>query len=91
MREFRKVSNKYCSSIENRLDGGESDLREVDKKRVLVVNSRANKGMIYCSHGGCGNRFADSSKAPELVLTLRGCMMHIHYMPRTRLYLYSLL
>ncbi len=68
MREFRKVSNKSGSSIENRLDGGESDLRKADKKRVLVVNSRANKGMINCSHGGCENRFADSSLAPDLVV-----------------------
>ena len=58
MREFRKASNKSGSSIENRLDGGELDLREVDKKRVAVVNSTENKGMDYCSHGECGNRFA---------------------------------
>jgi len=62
------VSNKSGSSIENRLDGGESDLMEADKKRVAVVNSRANKGMDNCSHGSCGNRFADRSKALELVV-----------------------
>jgi len=36
---------------------------EADKKRVAIVNSRANKGMVYCSDGGCGSRFAESSKA----------------------------
>jgi len=68
VRDFRKTSKKSGSSIENRLDVGESDLREADKKRVAVVNSRANKALNYCSHGGCGNRFADSSKAPELIV-----------------------
>jgi len=33
VREFRKASNKSGSSIENRLDGEESDLREADKNR----------------------------------------------------------
>ena len=45
VREFRKVSNKSGSSIENRLDREELNLREADKKRVAVVNSRADKGM----------------------------------------------
>ena len=45
VREFRKASNKSGSSIENRLNEGESDLREANKKRVAVVYSRANKGM----------------------------------------------
>ena len=49
MRDFRKTSNKSGGSIENRPDGVESDLREADKKRVSVVNSRANKGMDKCS------------------------------------------
>jgi len=42
--------------------GEESDLREANKKKVAVVNSGEDKGMDYCSHGGCGNRFTDSSK-----------------------------
>ena len=67
MRKLRKASSKSGSSIENRLDGGESDLKEADKKRVAVVNSRADKGLDYCSHGGCGNRITDSSKASEMV------------------------
>jgi len=57
LREIWKASNKSGSSIENRLDGGESNLREANKKRVAVVNSKADKGMAYCSHGGCRNRF----------------------------------
>jgi len=38
VREFRKPSNKSGNSIDNRLDGGESDLQEADTKRVAVVN-----------------------------------------------------
>ena len=68
MREFRKASNKSGSSIENRLDGGTSNFREAKKKRAAVVNSEADKSMGYYSHGGCRNRFMDSSKAPELVV-----------------------
>jgi len=48
--------------------GKESNFRETDKKRVAIVNSGADKGMDYCSRGGCGNRFKDSSKAQELVV-----------------------
>jgi len=62
------VNNKSGSSIENRLDGRTSNFREANKKRVAVVNSGADKSMNYCSHGGCGNRFTYSSKAPELVV-----------------------
>jgi len=39
-----------------------------DKKKTAVINSRANRGMDHCSHGGCGNRFAYGSKVPELVV-----------------------
>ena len=53
VRKCRKVINKSGSNIENRLYGEESNLREADKKRVAVVNSRANKGMGNCSIGGC--------------------------------------
>jgi len=60
VREFRKTSNKSGSSIEN-MHGGESDLRETDKKRVAVVNSRTNQGRDNCSHGCCGYRFANIS------------------------------
>lgn len=60
MREFRKVSNKYGSSIENRLDGEELDLREGIKKRIAIVNSKTNKGMDYFSHGGRGHSFTKS-------------------------------
>jgi len=63
--EIRKARNNSGSSIESRLDGGESDLKEADKKRVAVVNSKANKGMDYCSHGRCGNRFAGLSKVAK--------------------------
>ena len=66
---FRKESNKSGSSIENRLAGGASNFRETNMKRVAVVNSGGDKSMDYnCSHGGCGNRFTDSSKGPELVV-----------------------
>jgi len=68
VREFRKTSNKSGSSIENRLVGGALNFREANKKRVAVVNSGADKSMDYYSHGGHGNRFTDSSKAPELVV-----------------------
>ena len=68
MTEFRKASNKSGGRIENRLDGGESNLMETDKKRVAVVKSIADKGMGYCSHGGCGNRFKDSSRSPKLAV-----------------------
>ena len=40
MREFRQASNKSAGSIDHRLDVGESDLREADKKRIAIVNSR---------------------------------------------------
>ena len=56
------------AAIEKLNGWGESNHREADKKRVAVVNTRADKGMDYCNHGGCGNRFTDSSKAPELVV-----------------------
>ena len=65
VREFSKASIKSGSSIENK---GASNFMETNKKRVAVVNSGADKSMGYCSHGGCRNRFTDSSKAPELVV-----------------------
>ena len=68
MKEFNKTRDKSGSSIKNRLDGGDSDLRAADRKRVAIVNSRANKEMDYCSHSECVNRFADSSKAKILVV-----------------------
>jgi len=49
VREFRKESNKFGSSIENRQDWRESDIREADKKRVAVIRSRADKDMYYNS------------------------------------------
>ena len=54
--------------IENRLDGGVLNFREANQKRVAVINSGADKSIDYCSHGGFGNRFTDSSKMPELVV-----------------------
>ena|SRR6218665_708955 len=63
-----KARNKSFSSNENRLDGRESDLNEDDKQRVSVVNFRANSDMDYCSHTGCGKRFANNCKAPYLVV-----------------------
>ena len=66
MREFRKASsNKSGSSVEDRPDGEESGLREVNEKRIAIVNSRTNKGIDYFSHGGRGHRFKNGSKAPE--------------------------
>ena len=44
-----KESNKFGSSIENRQDWRESDIREADKKRVAVIRSRADKDMYYNS------------------------------------------
>jgi len=49
VREFRKASNKSGSSIKNRLDGGASNFREPNKKRVAVVNSGADKSVDYFS------------------------------------------
>ena len=67
-REFRNASNKSSVSIEYILDGGESELREANKKRVAKVISRTNKGMGYFIRGGCGHRFTNGSEAPELIV-----------------------
>jgi len=66
--EFRKASNKSGGRIENRLDGGESNLRKANKKRIAIVKPRKNKSMDYFSQGRCGHRVTNGSKAPKLIV-----------------------
>ena len=73
--DFRKAINTSGSSIEIKLDGGESGLMEADKKRVAIVNSGVNKtkhrhNLLQLCNKRIFESVCDCMRKPEMHLSL---------------------